>query len=439
MKFVNFLILLIPVRAQQLYNPKPSTVIPWKSHNATSVGGSAIFNQQYYLSDRTNAAVEVFDISSASQITTIKGFRGLVPHPHNKSDPLETEKANLELSGPNGLVVLSDRDELYVADGDGTVRVINLANNSIVANISTGATRRANAVAYCPWTKLVFVTYPNIQENNPQGVFVDPLARSVAGQVTFNRPNTGTLTHGYHVASTLSEAVYKPNDRFYVASSSTVVNPGGEIIEIDPFTLTISHTFGLDNCYPVGLMFNNEGHLFVGCSNGRGLASPSAGGPTGYSLVLRTSSNKWSVIGNVSGVSGVDQVAYSQSLGSWFAAAYRERTAKTRTAGSSSPNSSSDETTHKQEKSAPQVDIINSTTNKVQHRIQTDNRTGQTVAVDPHTHNLIVPLIGGIAIYKLERNATHYLDESIAASTQVDSYVGIVTLMLVVLTFYICM
>lgn len=277
--------------------------------NATSVGDSAIYKHKYYLADRNNAAIQVIDITSAKQIAKISGFRGLVPHPHNVSDAEETAKSNLEESGPNGVVALPDKSELYVGDGDGTVRVINLVNNSIVANISTGARRRVNAVAYSEGAGIIFVTDPNIEDNHPQGIFIYPLERQVAAQVTFNSVNTNCLIHDHHVTNSLSEVAFRAgHDRFYTSSRSTNVNPGGEIVEIDPFTMTISKTLGLDNCYPLGVVFGPDDNLFVGCSSGQGLGSPSVNGSTKYSLIIKHSKN-WTIVGNVSGVSGVGQAA----------------------------------------------------------------------------------------------------------------------------------
>ncbi|QKX60399.1 uncharacterized protein TRUGW13939_07544 [Talaromyces rugulosus] len=432
MKLFSILILLTFTGAQWLYHPKPSAIVPWKPHNATSVGNSGIYKNQYYLADRSDAAVQVINITSTKHVVTIRGFRGLVPHPRNTSYAKETAKSNLEQSGPNGIAILPDKSELYVGDGDGTVRVISLVNNSIVANISTGARRRTSAVAYCEGAGIIFVTDPNIEENRPQGFFIDPLERQVAGQVTFNSVNTNTLIRGHHVTSSLSQIAFKPGtDRFYVSSRSTYVNPGGEIIEVDPFTMSISNILGLDNCYPLDVVFCPNGNLFVGCSSVQELSSPLVNGSTGYSLIIEPSKH-WSIVGNVSGVSGVYQAAYSSGLGAYFAAAYRERTVKI-----TSGNSSNDTTPHEIWRSAPQLAIINSTTHQVQQWIETDNRTGRTVAVDPATQKLVVPLRRGITIYQLQSNATEYWKKSVAARTVLDSYVGVLPLVFAIAAFFL--
>jgi hypothetical protein len=432
MKLLSILILLTFAGAQWLYHSKPSAIVPWKPHNVTSVGDSWIYKNQYYLADRSNAAIQVINITSTKHIATIRGFRGLIPHPRNTSDVKETAKSNLERSGPNGIAILPDKSELYVGDGDGMVRIISLANNSIVANISTGARRRTSAVAYSEGAGIIFVTDPNIEENRPQGFFIDPLERQVAGQVTFNSVNTNTIVRSHHITSSLSQIAFKPGtDRFYISSRSTNVNPGGEIIEVDPFSMSISNILGLDNCYPLGVVFGPNGNLFVGCSSAQGLSSPLVNRSTGYSLIVEPSKH-WSIVGNVSGVSGGDQAAYSSGLGAYFAAAYRKQTVKM-----TSDNSSNDTTPHEIWRSAPQLAVINSTTHQVQQRIETDNRTGRTVAVDPATQKLVVPLRKGIAIYKLQSNATDYLKKSAATRTVLDSYVGVFPLVFVIAAFFV--
>ena len=47
-------------------------------------------------------------------------------------------------AGPNGVVVIDSRNELWASDGDSTVKVINLQSRQIVAVISTGGVKRAD-------------------------------------------------------------------------------------------------------------------------------------------------------------------------------------------------------------------------------------------------------------------------------------------------------
>jgi hypothetical protein len=48
------------------------------------------------------------------------------------------------------VVVTFSNRELWAGDGDSTVKVVDLTNNSIVATISTGGKFRADEMAYDP-------------------------------------------------------------------------------------------------------------------------------------------------------------------------------------------------------------------------------------------------------------------------------------------------
>lgn len=105
------------------------TTIPWSLQTPSSVDQSNIYNGTYYLADRTNAGVHVVDLSTNTQKIMITGFVTSVVNGSVSSAS----------SGPSGLVVLADRNEMYVGDGDGTVKVVDLSTNTVIANITTGS------------------------------------------------------------------------------------------------------------------------------------------------------------------------------------------------------------------------------------------------------------------------------------------------------------
>src|ERR1700733_12872155 len=86
-----------------------NAIIPWKPKAPSSVDQSTIYNDTYYLSDRTNGGVQVISLTNDSQITIVKGFTTTIVN----SSVAKTE------SGPNGLRVIPDRNELYAADAHG--------------------------------------------------------------------------------------------------------------------------------------------------------------------------------------------------------------------------------------------------------------------------------------------------------------------------------
>jgi hypothetical protein len=90
-----------------------------------------------------------------------------------------------------------------------------------------------------------------------------------------------------------------------------------------------------------------------------------------------------SIVANISTVAGVDQVAYDSNAQLYFASAYQNL------AGGISTGAPQ-----------PQLAIIDAKTNKLIQTITTDNVTAHSVAVDPVTNNVIVPLTkSGLAVY----------------------------------------
>jgi hypothetical protein len=76
--------------------------------------------------------VQVIALHNFSQTTIISGF--VAKYVNGSIVPAK--------SSPDGMIAVPDRNELWVGDGDGVVKVVSLANNSIVAKIDTGSVER---------------------------------------------------------------------------------------------------------------------------------------------------------------------------------------------------------------------------------------------------------------------------------------------------------
>src|SRR5262245_45965377 len=103
--------------------------------------------QTYYLADRSNAGVDVISTKDRTFVRRIGGFVGV--------------RATHTVSGPDGLVPVPDRRELWVGDGDSTVKVVDLQAGAVVATISTGGTKRADELDYDPVHHIILVTNPD--------------------------------------------------------------------------------------------------------------------------------------------------------------------------------------------------------------------------------------------------------------------------------------
>src|SRR6266478_7998967 len=78
-------------------------------------------SQRYYLADRSNKSVDIFDGKTDKFIASVGGFVGVV---------LKDGKPNNDVSGPDGVVVFAG--QAWAGDGDSTVKVIDLKTNRVV-------------------------------------------------------------------------------------------------------------------------------------------------------------------------------------------------------------------------------------------------------------------------------------------------------------------
>jgi hypothetical protein len=336
-----------------LYNL--SATIPWSPKAPSSVDQSVIYNSTYYLSDRSNAGIHVVSLSNNTQTSLITGF----------VTGLTNGTLTPAISGPNGLVVLPNRNEIYVGDGDGTIKVVDLFTNSVVANISTGSKKRADEFAYDPLTSTIIVTNPN--ETPPFVSVIDASTRKVTGKVTFNG------------AGGLEQPRFNPNtSTFYVSVPDITGNDGGAVISISLGNYSVARTIPTPQCDNAGIAFGANNQLLVSCSSTQ---ITDFGFEASYIIDI----NSGALLHNITGVSGVDQVAYSATTGYFYASAYQY-----------------------EEKgvSMPFVAVIASNGTVLQ-KITTDNVTAHSVAVDEKTGSFLVPVKAkGILLYSLTSSST---------------------------------
>ncbi|KAI9877039.1 MAG: hypothetical protein M1830_004958 [Pleopsidium flavum] len=328
--------------------------IPWSPITPSSVDQSVIYNGTYYLSDRSNAGIHVVSTSNNTQTTLITGF---ATNFVNKSLSPST-------SGPNGLVVLPDRNEVYAGDGDGTIKVVDLFTNKVTANISTGSKKRADEFAYDPSSGIVVCTNPN--EATPYVTVISAANRTVMGKVSF--PN----------ATELEQPAFNPDTKeFYLSVPSIPGNIGGEIAVLNLNNLTISRTYPVPDCAPAGIVFGPKGKLFIGCSESQ---IEDYGFATSY--IMDVSSGN--ITSNITYISGVDQVAYSPFTKYFYASAYQDLTNGSRTGAP-----------------APVLAVVGSNGTLIQS-ITTDNVTAHSVAVDSKSGVMVIPVKAkGILLYGL--------------------------------------
>lgn len=421
---------LVLLAQAQPYSQNATTLLPWQPRNASSVGQSTIFNGTYYLADQTNALIRVINLTSPHQNTTIGGFSGVpiagkggvgafsdsntgtdISTDDSISPSPATAGASPRTAGPNGILVLPDRNELYVGDAGGTTRVINLHNNSVIGNISTGSQRRADTMAYNPRLGRVLVVNPlEYPRQTPSLSLVDVQSRRVVGNVSL--PANTTASNGEKATFVGQPAWDNVTDKFYVPVRATRDNPGGEIDEVDASTLNVTNVIGVRDCHPTSIVFGPAQNLFVGCGRDQirtyGYGFSLILNLTGLSSPSPSHNDRATVVGNISDVSGVGQAVYSPSSELYYVASYHNLSigaVRKRVDGDGNVNvNAGSDGKNRANSSVHQVAIIDARTRTLLQTIRTDNVTAQTVAVDPHTNQMVVPLQKeGIALFDMEK------------------------------------
>lgn len=197
----------------------------------------------YYLGDRTTRGIDIVDIPSAKSIAQIPNiFVGQV---------MASGKLDNNVSGPNALEMVGPK-ELWVGDGDSTIKIVDMAQRKLVATIPTGGKARTDFVVYDPDHRVVIATNKN--DSPPFVSFVDPQSRKIIAKLEFR-------------AKQLDGVVYDPvHKRFLMSVGATAENPYGEVDAIDPVQHTVVARYPTSECFPAGLALGPSEHLLVGCS-----------------------------------------------------------------------------------------------------------------------------------------------------------------------------
>ena len=201
--------------------------------------------QRYYLADRGSPTlkpgqksagrIDIVNSQNATWMYSIPtsaaeiGFAGAVA----------TVTPGCTISGPNGVVAVPQLNQLYVGDGDSTVKVVDLAAKAIVAVIPVGGKCRADELAYDPLDHIIMIANPN--DNPPFLTFISTDTQSVLGQIMYSSSQSG-----------LEQPVWNAQTyRFLISVPATGTNLGS-VDEIDPIAMKITNSFKI-TASPAGL------------------------------------------------------------------------------------------------------------------------------------------------------------------------------------------
>jgi DNA-binding beta-propeller fold protein YncE len=205
-----------------------------------------------YLADKTNKSVVVFDTKTDKFVSRIPGFVGRLK--------------DGDASGPNGVVVVKGGAEVWVSDGDSTIKVINTKTGQITRTVATGGTKRANGMALSEDIGVVIVANSN---DDPPFLSLISTApdHKILAKIPIPQSGENLERSAYHA----------PTGMFYTAipvSRADITK--GLMAQTDAKNgkLVKLHELG---CHPHSLSIVSDSTIFLGCSTVHA-PSPKPGG-----------------------------------------------------------------------------------------------------------------------------------------------------------------
>jgi YVTN family beta-propeller protein len=331
-----------------------------------------VVGNRYYVTDRNNAAIDVFDTATSTLVTQIKGTGA------NAFAGLTSSNAT---SGPDGINAVGNL--LYAGDVN-SVKVVDPATQQVIKTISVGTSgKRADEGCVDAVHGLYMISTP--EADTPFATFINTATQAVVAQVTFTdasgAPSAGLEQCRYDAAS----------DTFYVNNDGTTANPHGELVAIPGASIrgiaagaTVNYTSlaGMrasseGNCDPTGLALGPGNDIAVNCREG------TTGAPLLVQIMDRSSG---SILASIN-AGGGDQLEYDASTNRYYSGGSRwTASGKAATNGACSAASPC----------TPVLTIIDAGTRTLVAQLPTGNNA-HSVAIDPVTSKAFVPISSGTA------------------------------------------
>lgn len=357
----------------------------------------------YYVTDRTNKAIDVVDTNTRSFVTQFQqGFAGCNAGTPTAPTPLPTcAGANNDMSGPDGLDIVGPN--LYVGDVN-TLWILDKRTGAVVKKIaipSTPTFLRADEGCFDSDDNLYGISTPGAA--HPFMTFVDTTTQAVVATLVMDdsagNPSAGLEACAYdHVTK-----------KFFVNNDGTTANPRGEMDGIPasaivakkpgPATLVFGTLAGasqypLGNCDPTGLALGPGNDIGSMCRQGN------TGEVLTFQILDRTSGT---VLANLN-AGGGDQITYDAVSNRWFLADSRW-TANGKSCGAGTAVTCP---------LTPVLAIVDGTSRKVISMFPTGNNA-HSIAVSGANHLALMPytaasasgggdafLFGGISLFSTQ-------------------------------------
>ncbi len=205
-----------------------------------------------YLADKTNKSVVVFDTKTDKFVSRIPGFVGRLKDGNS--------------SGPNGVAVVKGGAEVWVSDGDSTIKIIDAKSGQVARTITTGGNKRANGMAVGEDIGVVIVA--NSNDDPPFLSFISTAPdHKILAKIQIPESKENLERSAYHA----------PSGMFYTAIPvSRADSTKGLLAQSDAKNGKLVKLHELE-CHPHSLAIVSDSTIFLGCSTAHG-PSPKRGG-----------------------------------------------------------------------------------------------------------------------------------------------------------------
>jgi hypothetical protein len=259
----------------------------------------------YFLSDRSNKAIDVIDTFSKEQSKLAAGaFVGFT--------------GNNDTSGPDGVLAFINhgRTEVWAGDGNSTVKVIDFKTGEILHTIATNGLERADELCYDPADHLVQIANDAEADVTGHAPFVSfiptegPHAYTVVKQIQFPEATNG-----------IEQCQWNPRNGLIYLNLPEVHGTGadttnGNVVVIDPRRMEVIARFEVpvtECAGPQGMAIGPAPQILLGCN----AASQPPGKGTNAAVMDERTGKLIKVLANAG---GADEVWFNPGDGHYFLA-----------------------------------------------------------------------------------------------------------------------
>jgi hypothetical protein len=294
-----------PMVAFDTFIPVPAdgaNVQPGHAFSAFDISYADPVTGDIFISDRSNASVDIFSGSSLTFLGRATGFTG--------------QQATTSVSGPDGVLTVTSGGvtTIYAGDGNSTLRVYDATNPALptfVSATSTSGMFRVDEMAYSPLTHQILAA--NSADTPAYGNLFSTTNGHPPVALTIS-PIVIPANQGGIVAGGMEQSVWDPNTGTFFVSIPALgtggpTDPGGvaEINTSGTVLRTISFaTLGITSCSPAGIALGGSGNLMVGCGN------------VGTAGIMLNPAGAGSIVKTFAGLGGTDELWYDPATGAFY-------------------------------------------------------------------------------------------------------------------------